>query len=1074
MLIGCYYRCPVPFEEHDSEYPRFFVLAQVIQYNEIADMVKVKMYDLLGSREYYNSILSYTIFSANVVSRCEAIPGGIVACKWGQGTVISKVTSSIDENKPYWYWIKLKDGTIHKICETDLQIEYSQMNFAPDQQLKNYEFQNPSWFINHMKVSRNLNLVNNATYGFNILAGCRAYLLPHQITTITRCFETLPIRYMLADEVGLGKTVEACSILSILANDNINFRCILVVPAALVSQWMSELKYKYKIEASLTNPDKLVYILPMEELEKTNLLNYSNWNMLIVDETHRLLKKPAWYEQIKFLSERIENVLLLSATPIQDRNEEYHQLLTLLNPKLYGDMTAECFANLVKKQKKIQIIANQQLNRMRQYEDYYELIADKLKEIAESLEDKRLNRLLSQLDLTSEDKGEDQAKQILSYICENYRLERNIIRNRRQFISTQMPKRSLIEIPYTPLTLNENYNEVGVIQNTLSYLTEYGVEDKEYVSNVAIPLLSALFSSPWALEETIKDLNITDEQLNASVQAWKQQAKSEIKHADYALDEDPDEIKGRFLIALDYLDQYLNISGTDIKVVIFTAHNATMNVFLKLLNKRYKNSKLYAVGFGKRMSRADLDDSVYLFQNDPNCRFIVCDETGGEGRNFQNAAYVIHLDIPWNVNDLEQRIGRLDRLGRDPDKDVCSIVLYTEGTIEEQLLHIWRDGFGIFDHSLSGLEIISGELNSLIIDALLDDYSNGLNNAFDDILDQVEEMRESVEDEKDFDIGTTLYRPLSDGVEHVLDLYAEDSNNIFATAMLSWGSQVGLNANQETDTKLITFYEKDFSVRAAMQALYVPPLWETYKSSSIMKRQGKIIGTFDRSVAASREDVLFYAPGDSVYDSIIFNALGCSRGRCSAIGTYGPFDYDGLIYIYNIEPEYDLLLESGMGLQVLSQYRMYLPLNQIIISLPLNSSSKNVPENDVIKLLFSLNAEKVDHLGKRSRSRSSASPLEKFICMHPQSEWIPLVESFTKRANKMARKKMVEDSDLKKAKNEMLRILDGYRAECIYFERDTSSVNDKFALYNQTYNALKSSKPILDSVCYLKVNKYEY
>ena len=234
MLLGCYYRCPIVVEPGDRDYPRFFVLAQVVEYNEVADGIRVAMHDLLGSGQYYSELFDHNVFPAASVTRCEASPGGIVEGVWGRGTIISRTAEPCSEDEPYWYWVKLPNGRCVKACETDLKIDYSQMNYAPDKQLLAYEFQHPTWFINHLKVSRNLHLVNNATYGFKVLAGCRAYLLPHQISTVARCFETTPVRYMLADEVGLGKTVEACSILSILASENKKLRVLIVVPSALI------------------------------------------------------------------------------------------------------------------------------------------------------------------------------------------------------------------------------------------------------------------------------------------------------------------------------------------------------------------------------------------------------------------------------------------------------------------------------------------------------------------------------------------------------------------------------------------------------------------------------------------------------------------------------------------------------------------------------------------------------------------------------------------------------------------------------------------------------------------------
>lgn len=121
-----------------------------------------------------------------------------------------------------------------------------------------------------------------------------------------------------------------------------------------------------------------------------------------------------------------------------------------------------------------------------------------------------------------------------------------------------------------------------------------------------------------------------------------------------------------------------------------------------------------------------------------------------------------------------------------------------------------------------------------------------------------------------------------------------------------------------------------------------------------MRREGKILGSFDRGTAATREDILFFAPGDAVYDSIISNAVGCNRGRCTGIETTGTYNYDGLVYIYNIAPELDELLENEMPMQTLAQYKMYLPLRQIFVAIPLNIKSKEIPEKEVVKTLLTL------------------------------------------------------------------------------------------------------------------------
>ena len=1070
MLVGCYYRCPIIVEEGDRDYPRFYVLAQLVEYNEIADAIKVEMHDLLGSKQYYEDLFQHNVFFAQAVTRCEACPGGVVEGRWGRGTIVSRASEPYSEDAPYWYWIKLPNGKHVKECETELRFDYSQMNFAPEKQLRAYEFQHPTWFINHLKVSKNLHLVNNATYGFRVLAGCRAFLLPHQISTVARCLENMPVRYMLADEVGLGKTVEACSILGILENEKKDLRALIIVPGALTSQWKNELHYKYSLDATIASSRAKICLLPMEDIDKSSLILSMSWDLAIVDETHRLLANDTWYSRVQNLSRKVTHILLLSATPIQDRNEEYRRLLALLNPEQYESMSAERFSWMIKRQKRIQKSANLLLGYLERYDEYTEIVLDDLNSIVETLEDVALEKMVKEIDLNAEDQGLSMVKQALAYICENYRIERRVIRNRRQLISEKMARRTLRAIPYSPLSLNENYNEIGAIQNTLAYLADNGGDDEEYVTQTAIPLLSALFSSPWAFEDALHKLKIDDSILLDSAVAWRCQAENEHSLVNVALDEDPDLIKGRLMTAMNYIDQETDIlEDESCKLVVFTAHNATLVQFLKLFNTRYADMGIHAVAFGKHMNRDELEDSVYAFQNNPECRVIICDETGGEGRNFQNAAQIIHLDLPWNANALEQRIGRLDRLGRDPTIDVVSVVLYADSSVEEQLFCIWKDGMKLFNQSLSGLEIITGELNELIVEALLDDYYTGLTNAFDDILEQAEEMRESVEDEQDFDLGATLYRPLAQGIDHVLKIYASEDDNLFATAMMGWGKQAGLSPEKPTEAGLIEFRESNFSVNAARQSLFIPPDWHRYSNTSIMRRKGKILGSFDRRTAATREDILFFAPGDAVYDTIIANAVGCSRGRCTGIETIASYNYDGLIYIYNIVPKPDELLENGMSLQALAQYRMYLPLKQIFIALPLTAKSKEVPEKEVVKTLLTLQPNNANHLGRRSSSKMSISPLERFITLTPPSSWEPLVDKYSALAYKRACARLEKRSDLEAAEKEMQRVLNGYRAECIYFERDMSGVNERAHLFDTTLRALKNAKPELDAVCFLRV-----
>lgn len=1066
MKIGVYVRCPLIIEDADEQFPRSFIYAQVKEYNELADAVEVEIHDLSGSKRYYPNIFAKTIFPVSEIDRCQAMRGSRFHSECGYGHIVSCISGRpIDE--PYKYYVQLENGEYLKLSETEMQIEYSQMDYSPLNQMLGYEFQNPSWYANRIKASRNAHMINNAAYGFKTLAGCRTFLLPHQISTISRCFEFAPIRYMLADEVGLGKTIEASGILKIMLTENVNMRVLFILPAALINQWKSELKYKFSLEI---DDSATKMIVALEDLHSSPYVN-EDWDIIIIDEAHRLLLMPLEYSLALKLSRATKNILLLSATPIQDRNEEYLKLLSLLSPEQYENMPSEQFAALVKKQKNIQRDISLQLRRMDNFKNYGSTIIDKLNEINERLGDNTLESVLDNIDQNGEDGGKDAAEQALSYICENYRLERKVIRNRRGLIKSKLAKRSIDEISYLPAAADDMYNETAAIESVLSYLSSNSDGSEQFIITTAQPLLSALFSSPWALQDQLMKLQITDKTMRSCADTWAEQAEQEFANVADLMN-DPELIKGRLLKVLDYIEQNTDIADRhDCKIVVFTAHKATLEKFLQLINSRLSDLDYFAVAFAADMSRDELENSVFEFQNTDECKIIICDETGGEGRNFQNAEMIIHLDLPWTANALEQRIGRLDRLGRDPETDVLSVVAYTEATVEEQLFKIWRDGMKLFDQSLSGLEIITGDLNKLITNALLDDFYNGLANAFNDILESTEQMRDSVLDEQMFDLGASIYRPLNHIIEKMLTSYASEENNLFAESMMAWSTQAGLEPEQRTKTGLVEFLESRFSPRAALQSLFVPPDWNGYSAAKIVKRENIILGTFDRGVAIKREDVLFFAPGDSIYDSIISNALGCGRGRCCAISFIGTFSYSGFVFTYNVEPEIGVIFENNLNPQILAQYRMFLPLEQIVIYFPLNKSSASVPEEMVKSFMTEkrINSSAI-HLGQRNEGRfQNTPPIVKFMDRHPSDEWEDIVTRAERAARIKADAIFKESADLATAKREIKRIMNGYRAECLYFGKDMTDVESKQEAYKLAYKALSHSKLILDSACFLTV-----
>lgn len=388
MDRGVYVRCPIKLEEADQLFPRCFIMGQVVSYDELSDTVDVRIFDLFGCRQYYEYAFKEFTFDAKKVRRCSAPIGSMVKVANEIG-IVEAVMKKQDDDGKFSYYVRLQNGNLVQVCEDKLQIDFTQMNYSPLQQMLEYEFHNPSWYANRLKVSKNMHIVNNAVYGFKTLAGCRTFLLPHQIITIVRCFESSSIRFMLADEVGLGKTIEACSIIKIMNVENRKLRALYIVPSSLIMQWKNELFYKFNISADIdTNYEKAEHlIVPLESISTGYIVLSQNWNIAIVDETHRLLNDPSKYSNILMLSKTVKNILLLSATPIQDRKEEYLKLLALLNPEQYENMPMDAFLRLSEKQQGIQRKVNLLLKRMENYEDYSQTIIKQLSVIANDLND---------------------------------------------------------------------------------------------------------------------------------------------------------------------------------------------------------------------------------------------------------------------------------------------------------------------------------------------------------------------------------------------------------------------------------------------------------------------------------------------------------------------------------------------------------------------------------------------------------------------------------------------------------------------------------------------------------------
>lgn len=680
LSAGMYVRCPA--DKENMAEPRVFICGQITKVDEFKKTVVIKIHDPFDYLLFFEDLPKGTIeLPQGNVDRCNFFMESTVVYDRERCKVLSFQKA---KDGYYYYYIQNQNNKqVIKACEREIIASFNNGHIDPCTQLGRYEFQNPCWYLGRAVVSKSMNILENSIYGFKELAGSKIYLMPHQVNAIMRCLQESPCRYMLADEVGMGKTVEAISVYKIFSLNKSNAKALVVVPTTLKEQWKSELLLKFNIMEGYDANNNLLLVKSIDDISSEDLSK--SWDFIIVDEVHKFLFSEGEYKKLHTLSENTKNLLLLSATPVQQKKEEYLDLLRLLLPQKYDKYSVDEFGELIGKQSRIiqktalilddlsdleETIQDVEKDEEDPHEsedciDLIEKIQSDLEEICEEIDDQKLTELLKKIVVDSDDMGVYAIKVVISYICGNYQIESNIIRNRRKILETNdlddrmMASRDLVELTYDANT-DRNVYEHLIYEDLAKWIMTGLEEGRLKVETDIKPLLSSFFSSSWAFEEHIKKCGF--EEIDDKIENWIESEQYNIDHIVEIL-EDPDAYyecyASRLVVVLNALfDEYY-----DKKVVLFTNYEETFEAYKSALSKAFSEEEVSF--FGANMSIEEVELNAYRFQSQEECRILLCDYTGGEGRNFQCADYIVHIDLPWDASAIEQRIGRLDRLERE-------------------------------------------------------------------------------------------------------------------------------------------------------------------------------------------------------------------------------------------------------------------------------------------------------------------------------------------------------------------------------------------------------------------------
>lgn len=451
-------------------------------------------------------------------------------------------------------------------------------------------------------------------------------LLPHQSETAAKVIEDMNGKAILADEVGLGKTIEAGLILKEYMIRGLVKRALILVPASLVSQWTFELNSKFYIHAVAATKsyvwERYDCVVSSIDTAKRSphkeIIAEQDFDLIIIDEAHKLKNhKTKNYEFVQSLKKKF--CLLLTATPIQNKIEEIFYLVSLLKPGHLGSQS-----NFLDKYK------NKKLS---------------------AVENEHLKNLVNKV----------------------------MIRNRRVDTGIEWTKRHVETIP---IEFNKEEQELYMAIDLLRQ------SDMPPAAFAILTLQREACSSREAVFFTLK--NMLKKIENPSDQYVKY-----IQFIQQKIDAVKENSKAQKALEL--------IKKIDDKVIIFTEYRATQLYLQWFLQQHGIKSVPFRGGF-KRSKKDWMRD---LFKN--QVQVLIATEAGGEGINLQFCSHVINYDLPWNPMRLEQRIGRVHRLGQEDDVHIYNFAV--RHTIEEHIVNLLTNKIKLFERVVGELDDILAKLD---------------------------------------------------------------------------------------------------------------------------------------------------------------------------------------------------------------------------------------------------------------------------------------------------------------------------------------------------------------------------
>lgn len=806
--------------------------------------------------------------------------------------------------------------------------------------------------------------------GLRALLSSRIDLRPHQAYVAGIVLLDESRRYLLADEVGLGKTIEAGIVIHDLLISKPDARILVLCPGALTQQWLCEMYSKFSgqvfrmLEMLETDPNwenitKLIASFSDSGLKYSEDLLDQEWDLVVVDEVHHLLSSQPLYDFVHSLSKKIPSILLLSAIPAKRREDEFLRLLALLEPERYSSgVDKEAFKELFDSQRsigrKLRLI-RRRLDGIVTGDFTREETIEQIEQLAEFesvAQDVTVAEAVKKLSKLSGSPFVETSNELLRHVAENFRINRRILRNRRQRLieDDQITKieRVVESADYESEQLEHEVNSAVADLLNNAVASDAGSELLEVFASV-LWQSTVHPNSVWDLLQLLESvepgkINANGREFlrlgylggNASWEGYVELLCKAIKS--YLSDE---LIREAIAAASNWrrdskgysrLDRLMKVlkkaSKSKEKVLIFVGYPRAAELITDELRSQFGDES--TTEFLSELEREEKEANVRKFRSDSNTWILVSDESGGEGRNFQFVDLLIHYDTPWNVSRVEQRIGRLDRLGRKSPQ-VKSVVVFDSTSVEGGLVRCYREGLAVYNDSISGLEFALREVESDIINCSIENEQENLNQLVEDIKETVESERdrdesEAVLDEASFDRKTA---------ERFLRVRSSEESEIeLEEAFFDFFEMVATKGKPITDSE---FPQGIWSFDGAR----IHQIRNTF-TNQLANRKFK--GSFRRSIAQKRVDLEYFGLGNSLFEAIYHSLHVENLGRTYAIEVDRPDINEawlGFEFVFYPSPKTEYL---GGNPGLINQARQYFNFRPIHVFCKHNGNIEPNPE----------------------------------------------------------------------------------------------------------------------------------